>query len=165
MKKSPRRSFTFFILIPLLIILGILIIPQIFKKINPSPDMLRLRQVEASLNIPPADFRTEHDKGCYTDGKGAPQFQRSIHFNYKNLETPIATQKKILEAGWTLSDMIDVELENHRRQQYWYINELEPDVRISISMTSDTISTSPHNMIITYTNDDQCITYPNVVRN
>jgi len=69
--------------------------------INPPSDEMRvLRTVEATLGLPEPYQRTETDRGCYRDWKGADQCSRHIFFFYETDEYWPALAGRLASAGW-----------------------------------------------------------------
>lgn len=97
------------IVLAVLALVGIYFILDTLEVINkPSPEMMQLRQAEKELALPTDDVRrSESNKGCYTDGKGAPHCKRSIFFYYKSNQYWPELQAQLKEQGWKTYDAGD----------------------------------------------------------
>ena len=75
----------------------------------PSEEMLNLRDIESSLDLPDPVRRSEKGKGCYTDGKGAQQYDMYIFIIYDDKEKIDTVLDHIERNGWTLRKTVDYE--------------------------------------------------------
>ncbi|PLS81329.1 hypothetical protein CYG49_02230 [Candidatus Saccharibacteria bacterium] len=99
----------------IIIILSVLALPSFYYILNKleiinksSPEMVQLQRVEKELALPKdAKQRSENDKGCYTDGKGAAHCERSIFLYFKSDQYWPALQKTLHEQGWKAYDAED----------------------------------------------------------
>lgn len=117
MKVLRIRSSYVFLIFIVIIFLGILL----FKKdlLLTSDEMKHLKSIESSLNLPTPDRRSEDDRGCNTDYKGAFHYNRTIHINYKNIESAFTAKKRLEENGWIASS----ENVDNEGEMYWYHND------------------------------------------
>ena len=66
----------------------------------PSQQMQELRQLEAKLDLPRPDYRSEDDTGAHADGKGVARYNRSIALEYKDRSVLNILRAKLLEDSW-----------------------------------------------------------------
>lgn len=148
MLLPKSRGFYFFLTIVVFAILSFVL----FKKdaLFTSDEMKHLREIESNLNLPVPNRKSENDRGCNTDYKGATHYDRRIYLYYKDLESAFDVKRQIEENGWTIKDQ-DI---YDTREMYWYYNDNVPEARMFLDITlEETINTNPHVLLISSTKD------------
>ena len=66
----------------------------------PSQQMIQLRQLEASLDLPKPKYRSEEDLGLNRDSKGSLHYDRHIALSYEDESILNMIRSKLLKDSW-----------------------------------------------------------------
>ena len=142
----------FAIAITVIIAVGILFY---FKPwVQPSSEMILIRNVERTITLPEPAERSENDSGKYRDGKGADHYTRYILLYYTKIEDIEVIEKNIVDKGWRKV------AETRYEQSLWnyYINTTNSTC-VSTNRDPDSTDRLPHSIFISPRAHDGCRGY------
>lgn len=123
---------------------------------KPSPEILRLRQVEKGLSLPAPKERHEEDSGCHRSPLGTYRYERYVLLYYDDLN--MARQvKNILESKkWHQNQSSS---QNSDNQSYYFTNESQ-NASASIQLQPLSKDRLPHSVFIESLSEDKCESAP-----
>lgn len=138
--KSRLKNKKTIIVLSIIFVAGCWFILEKLEIVNPpSAQMVLLRETERSLNLPEPYQRSEEDKGCYTDTKGALQCSRHIFYHYQTGNHRPAVEAYLRENQWKYFESENIDGINYLRA--WNGNLRSP-VCISHRSNSDSSASS-----------------------
>lgn len=148
-RSGRSRAVIFAAIVLLGVGAGILTITQPWKR--PSEEMVSLRQVEQRLGLPPAQERTEADRGPYEGEDKVRHYERHITNSYDGVSPVQAAAAGLPAKGWVQINSAEFQ----GVQAQYFVNQ---DLRACVVVRQQPRSDEPraNSIILQHRADDGC---------